>query len=131
MNGRVIGKRKKGPQTGNSAKITDLFTVLCRSDLGVECVKEYRFHPVRKWRFDYAIPTHKIALEVEGGVWTGGRHTSSTGFLKDMEKYNTGTLLGWRIFRTTPSELHTRKTLDLIREAIAGANRTENNEKRP
>lgn len=131
MNGRVIGKRKKSPQTENSAKITDLFTVLCRSDLGVECVKEYRFHPVRKWRFDYAIPTHKIALEVEGGVWTGGRHTSSTGFLKDMEKYNTGTLLGWRIFRTTPSELHTKKTLNLIREAIEGANRPENDEKRP
>lgn len=131
MNGRVIGKRKKSPQAGDSAKITDLFTVLCRSDLGVECVKEYRFHPVRKWRFDYAIPLHKIALEVEGGVWTGGRHTSSTGFLKDMEKYNTGTLLGWRIFRTTPSDLHTKKTLDLLREAIVGANRTENDEKCP
>lgn len=52
-----------------------MFTAICKSDLKIEVVKEYLFHPTRKWRFDYAIPDHKIALEVEGGVWTGGRHT--------------------------------------------------------
>ena len=66
-----------------------------------EMVKEYRFHPTRKWRFDYAIPSHLIALEVEGGVWTGGRHIRASGFLGDMEKYNNAALLGWRVFRTT------------------------------
>ena len=78
-----------------------MFTAICKSDLKIEVVKEYLFHPTRKWRFDYAIPDHKIALEVEGGVWTGGRHTRPQGFLSDIEKYNAGTLLGWRIF---PSE---------------------------
>lgn len=112
--------KKKSRQRSNSVKITDVFTTICKTDLRVECVKEYKFHPVRKWRFDYAIPEHKIALEVEGGVWTGGRHTSSVDFLKDMEKYNTATLMGWRVFRTTPDELYRLKTLNLLKTAISG-----------
>ena len=112
--------KKKSRQRSKSQKITDVFTVICKTDLHVECVKEFRFHPVRLWRFDYAIPEHKIALEVEGGVWTGGRHTSSVGFLKDMEKYNTATLMGWRVLRTTPDELYRLKTLNLLKTAISG-----------
>lgn len=112
--------QKKSRQKSNSAKLTDVFTTICKTDLRVECVKEFKFHPVRKWRFDYAIPEHKIALEVEGGVWTGGRHTSSVGFMKDMEKYNTATLMGWRVFRTTPDELYRLKTLNLFKTAISG-----------
>lgn len=112
--------QKKSRQKSNSAKLTDVFTTICKTDLRVECVKEFKFHPVRKWRFDYAIPDHKIALEVEGGVWTGGRHTSSVGFMKDMEKYNTATLMGWRVFRTTPDELYRLKTLNLLKTAISG-----------
>lgn len=111
---------KKSRQKSNSAKLTDVFTTICKTDLRVECVKEFKFHPVRKWRFDYAIPEYKIALEVEGGVWTGGRHTSSVGFMKDMEKYNTATLMGWRVFRTTPDELYRLKTLNLLKTAISG-----------
>lgn len=97
---------------------SDLFTVLCKRVLGVECVKEYRFHDKRKWRFDYAIPEHKIAIEVEGGVWTGGRHTSPKGFLGDMEKYNTATVMGWRVLRTTPEDLLARATFLMIRRTI-------------
>lgn len=105
--------------TTKQAKTTDAFTLLVKSELGLECVREFRFHQVRKWRFDYAFPEHKVALEVEGGVWTGGRHTSSAGFLRDMEKYNTAAVMGWRVVRTTPSELYTRATLDMLRDITA------------
>lgn len=77
---------------------------------------EYKFHPIRQWRFDYCYPEKKIALEVEGGVHTGGRHTSGPGFMKDMEKYNAAVLLGWRVVRTTPENLLKKDTADLIRE---------------
>ena len=76
---------------------------------------------MRRWRFDYAIPEHKIAVEVEGGVWTQGRHTRPRGFLGDMEKYNTATALGWRILRVTPDTLTTGATLDLVRRTIESA----------
>ena len=95
---KSIAKTKKSRQTAAKPPLRDVFTVICKTDLKVDCVKEFKFHPVRKWRFDYAVPEHKIALEVEGGVWTGGRHTSPKGFLGDIEKYNTATLMGWRVY---------------------------------
>lgn len=79
---------------------------------------EHRFHPSRKWRMDYAWPDHGIALEVEGGVWTRGRHTRPKGFLRDVEKYNAAAVDGWRILRCTPDELCTERTVELIREAM-------------
>ena len=119
-------KPKKTAQKPRKQPKTDIFTSICKSDLKIEVVKEYKFHPTRKWRFDFAIPEHKIALEVEGGVWTGGRHTSSTGFLKDMEKYNTATSMGWRVFRTTPNDLYNSKTLNMLKNAILGCFSPEN-----
>lgn len=119
-------KKPKARKTGNSQKIRDVFTVLCFSDLHVECVKEFKFHPTRRWRFDYAIPEHKIAVEVEGGVWTNGRHTRPQGFLGDIEKYNTATLMGWRVFRTTPTELVRTATLKMLKQAILGDYEPEN-----
>lgn len=118
--GKSITIVRKKRQTASKTPARDVFTVICKTDLKVECVKEFKFHPVRKWRFDYAIPEHKIALEVEGGVWTGGRHTSPKGFLGDIEKYNTATLMGWRVFRTTPEDLYKTATIKLIKTAISG-----------
>lgn len=68
-------------------------------------VREHRFHPVRRWRFDYAWIEHKVALEVEGGVWTGGRHTRGAGFTNDLEKYSEAAIMGWCVLRVTPRDL--------------------------
>lgn len=130
MDNKVPNRKKKMPLAQNSGKITrkakmpppsehDLFTRLCASQLGAECIKEYRFYKARKWRFDYAMPLYKIAVEVEGGVWTGGRHIRPQGFLGDIEKYNTATLMGWRVFRVTPDDLYKTATLNLIKQAIS------------
>lgn len=116
---KIPVRAKKGRQKQNQQKITnDFFTALVKSTLHVDIVREHIFHDKRRWRFDYAIPQYRIALEVEGGVWTGGRHTSPKGFLGDMEKYNTATLLGWRVFRTTPQDLNTNTTIELLQQAI-------------
>jgi very-short-patch-repair endonuclease len=63
--------------------------------------KEYRFHPTRKFRFDYAFPDKKLAIEIEGGIWIRGRHTRPIGYAKDCEKYNIAALMGWRVIRVT------------------------------
>lgn len=79
---------------------------------------EHRFHDTRRWRFDYAWPEHQVALEVEGGVWVGGRHTSGAGFVKDMEKYNEAACMGWRIIRCQPRQLCTMQTVETLRRAL-------------
>lgn len=83
-----------------------------------EPVCEFAFLSPRKWRFDYAWPDFSVALEVEGGAFTLGRHTRGAGFMKDMEKYNEAALAGWRVLRVTPSQLLTSGP-ELVKRAIA------------
>lgn len=111
-------KKSKLRKTSSKTPTTDMFTSICQTNLGVMCIKEYKFHPERRWRFDFAIPQYKIAIEVEGGIWTRGRHTRPKGFLSDMEKYNMATLMGWRVFRTTPRDLYSVATIVMLRTAI-------------
>jgi len=70
-------------------------------------VREYRFHEKRNWRFDFAWPQQKVAIEIEGGVRGQGRHTRPQGFINDCEKYNEATLLGWLVLRV-PTEWVTK-----------------------
>jgi very-short-patch-repair endonuclease len=66
---------------------------------------EYRFHPVRKWRFDYCFLEKKLAIEIEGGIFTQGRHTRGYGYSADLEKYNAACLLGYRVLRYAPNRI--------------------------
>lgn len=66
---------------------------------------EYRFHPERMWRLDYAWPERMVAVEIEGGIFVAGRHSRGAGMLGDMAKYNAATLLGWRLLRYSPAQL--------------------------
>ena len=84
-------------------------------------VPEYRFHPTRKWRIDWAFPEQRVALEVEGGIFIRGRHSRGVGMLKDMEKYNELAARGWRLIRTTPDNLCSPDTLRILTLALAAA----------
>ena len=64
-------------------------------------VREHRFHPRRKWRFDFAWPEKQIAVEIEGGTYKKGRHNRPQGFESDVNKYNAATLAGWKVYRFT------------------------------
>lgn len=83
---------------------------------------EYRFHPTRKWRFDWAFREHKVAVEQEGAIWVNGRHTRGSGFVKDIEKYNAAAALGWRVLRGTPQQIASGDILPAVQQAI-GAKR--------
>lgn len=74
----------------------------------------------RRWRIDYYFDYNgkRIALEVEGGVYTRGRHTRPTGFVKDMEKYNEMAKRGILLLRCQPKDLLKMDTLNLIKETI-------------
>lgn len=83
-----------------------------------EPVTEYRFHPTRRWRFDYAWPDARLALEVDGGVWVGGKHGRGSGIVKDHEKRNAAAVLGWRVLLVTPRDLPKLATALMVKEAM-------------
>ena len=81
--------------------------------------REYRFDKKRKWRFDFAYPERKIAIEVEGGVFSGGRHTRGKGFTADCEKYNRATELGWSVYRFTTQQVRNGEAIELLTRIFA------------
>lgn len=94
--------------------VQQLFARRVKERTGFTPTPEFRFHPLRRWRFDFAIPELLIAVEVEGGVWTYGRHNRAEGFLRDMEKYNSAAAFGWRILRCQPDGLLAEEFINLV-----------------
>ena len=86
-----------------------------------EPVREHRFAPPRRWRADFAFVDAHVLVEVEGGRWVGGRHTSPTGFAADCEKYNTAALMGWAVLRVTPEMVSDGTALAYIERALGAS----------
>lgn len=101
----------------NGSVLENRFAFYWRALGGPKLEREFLFHPTRKWRFDFADPKSKVAIEVEGGIYTGGRHTKPLGFIEDCEKYNEAAFLGWRVFRL-PGKLITSAQLESIKTII-------------
>ena len=87
---------------------------------------EYRLHNVRQWRFDGAYPEYKIAYEIEGGVYSGGRHTRPKGFIDDCEKYNTAAIMGWKVLRFPTPWVTNGVALKMLEEALQAVGLLDN-----
>lgn len=95
----------------------DCFSAACKAYGLPVPEREFRFHPDRKFRFDYAFPAHKLAIEQDGGIYSGGRHVRGKGYENDMEKMNLAVLAGWRVLRYTPQRI--LDAIPEIAEALA------------
>lgn len=83
--------------------------------------REYRFASPRKYRADFAYPLAGILIEVEGGVHSGGRHTTGTGYTEDARKYNLAVALGWKVLRFTPEMIEDGTALETIERVLGRA----------
>lgn len=70
----------------------------------INVVREYKFHPVRKWRFDFFIQELNCAIEYEGIFSDKSRHTSKAGFTGDVEKYREAAKMGITVLRYTAKD---------------------------
>lgn len=118
----------------NKAKHHDQFIQLVKIELNLDVWPEFHFTTERQWRFDYAIPVRwntdihnpaktdlmelKIAIEVEGGIHSNGRHVRGKGYEGDMQKYTMASVNGWTLIRVTPKQLLTSETIETIKKAI-------------
>jgi very-short-patch-repair endonuclease len=91
-----------------ASKLENQFLFLWRCLDGPPLEREYRFHPERKWRADFAHLPSRTLIEIEGGIFmrAGGRHSRGCGYAKDAEKYLEATLSGWRVIRLTERQLN-------------------------
>jgi very-short-patch-repair endonuclease len=87
-------------------------------ELGLIFATEVRFHPERRWRWDFTLPAHRIALEIEGATWVAGRHTRGKGYQADCDKANHGTMLGWRLLRFTTQDVLRGRAKAFLREYL-------------
>ena len=92
-------QRTAQPRVDLGSSLEAKFALIWRALGGPPLEREFRFAPPRGWRFDFASPEDLIAIEIEGGVWSGGRHNRPRGFIDDCEKYNAAAALDWRVFR--------------------------------
>lgn len=79
---------------------------------------------LKDWRFDFAWPRLKVAMEIEGGAWSNGRHTRGSGFAADLRKYQAAMVRGWTIYRCDYAMLKSGEAYEAIKrilEIAAGA----------
>ena len=88
--------------------------------LKIEFVQEFQFHTSRKWRADFHIKNTKLLIEVEGGIWSGGRHTRGKGYIGDMEKYNAATMMGYQVLRFSTEQVTSGFAINQIEGLVKG-----------
>ena len=86
--------------------------VACDTWGAVSPMHEYR--KGRAWRFDLAWPEVRVAVECEGGTWSGGRHTRGAGFAADCAKYNAAVVAGWRVLRFTGEQIESGEAIETV-----------------
>lgn len=113
-------KKKRRPTDDGVPKGDNkLFIAACLAHGLPEPICEYQFHPERKWRFDYLFDSW-LALEVDGGSWTLGRHTRGEGFARDQEKGNEAIIMGFSVLHCTPRDVEDGSIFQTIRRALEG-----------
>jgi very-short-patch-repair endonuclease len=102
------------------SKLESRFLFLWRVAQGPLLEREFRFHPERKWRADFAHMASRTLIEIEGGIFLpgGGRHNRGGGYAKDAEKYLEAVLAGWTVIRLTRAQID----LDFIERIVAWIN---------
>jgi very-short-patch-repair endonuclease len=80
--------------------------------------REHRFHEQRQFRFDFAFPHLRLAIEVDGGIWSRGRHTDPRGYAKDCQKFAEAAILGWRVIRATGDQVTSGIAVQWVQRAL-------------
>lgn len=109
---RVSVKKERVASEGEATLVQHLKTY------NIEFQTEFKFNPERKWRADFHLVGKMILIEVEGGIWSNGRHTRGKGYLGDMEKYNSAQVLGYSVYRYSTEQVKSGKAIDDIRRLI-------------
>jgi hypothetical protein len=103
------GLRQKPAKPADKTEARKLWEKLEREDFarkfesawqrcgGPELETEYQFYSERGWAADYRVG--RWLIELDGGVFSGGRHTRALGYIEDCMKLNKAAMLGYQVIR--------------------------------
>ena len=106
------------------SRLAGQFERLWKLHGGPALTKEVKFHPTRRWRWDFCNSRAMAAIEINGGVFVGGRHSRGMGQVNDAEKLREGTYLGWNCLTFTSrclSSANIRRAIDWVMARIKDA----------
>lgn len=83
-----------------------------------EPTREFCFLDDRKFRADFAYPDMRLLIEVEGGTYGRGGHSSHAGISRDVEKNNLAVINGWRVIRCTGEQVTNGMCILWIEQAV-------------
>lgn len=86
---------------------------------GISYERELMLIPGRRFRFDFLLAQFALVVEVEGGTWSGGRHTTGAGFRSDCFKYNAALELGYRVLRFTTDMVTKGEAIAQVERIVA------------
>lgn len=111
-------KKKARRRKKSESELELTFSKSWKAKHGNTVVREYKFHPTRMWRFDFAFPSIYLAIEIQG---YGRGHTSYTGMYQDYQKHNSAIRMGWTIIYLMSEDLkevNIDKTLAWIHKLV-------------
>lgn len=115
------GRKKQGdtskPVNNLEAQFAQMWLAFNGADLIL--VPQVRFHETREWRFDFAIPSRKVAFEIQGGTYVRGAHSRGKQQTKDFEKHNEAIAAGWRLFYLDTKMLEPARIADEVAKLTA------------
>lgn len=119
LNGTKNTKKKKATSSPDGKSIVEetFLTQLKLRQLPLP-TRELQFDLARKWRFDFAWEELKIAVEIEGGIQSKGRHVRPEGFENDARKYNAAAMMGWKVLRFSSRMVSNGEAIAFIEERI-------------
>lgn len=92
---------------------------LTAAELDEPWIREHRFAPPRRWRFDFAWPEQRIALEIDGGLYVYGAHNRGAAIEAAYEKRNVAETYGWRVLTVSAHQVKDGRALLWVRQLMA------------
>lgn len=109
--------RRRVPRGPSTLELELRGQVLCAGlTKGIEV--EYVALPERKFRWDLAWPSHRLLVEIQGGIWGKGGHSTGDGITRDCLKNNLAVLAGFRCLMVTAEHIKSGQALKWIQEAL-------------
>lgn len=97
---------QKAAQESKASKLHNKFKLVWSTiPRAPELQEEVAVVPDRKYRFDFANTEAKVAIEIQGGIWTKGGHSTGKGILRDTRKGREAIFAGWTLFQVCADDI--------------------------